>query len=66
MFKWTKIAYEEEHKDMMRLTFGILHLVAMAPAPEFKTSLPEVIDLMLETGKTKELHSMFVAIFYVC
>ena len=51
---------------MMRLTFGILHLVAMAPAPEFKTSLPEVIDLMLETGKTKELHSMFVAIFYVC
>ena len=62
VLKWTKIAYEEESKDMISLTFGILHLVAMAPAPEFKALLPEVIDLMLETGKTRELQSTFVAI----
>ena len=66
VFKWAKIAFEEEHEDMMSLTFGILHSVALAPAPEFKDSLPEVIDLMLETGKTRELSSKMIEDYYYC
>ena len=47
---------------MMHLCYGILHSVGSGSTPtEFKTCLPEIVDLMLESGKFNELYCKFMS-----
>ena len=57
VLRWAKISLEEEHENMMRVCYGILNWVGAGATPtEFKTCLPEIVDLMLESEKFSELY----------
>ena len=57
IFHWIKIAVEEDHDDMVNWNFGMLQWIGISPPAELKDTLPEIIDLMLETEKYQELQS---------
>ena len=55
VLRWAKIAIEEDHTDMLRIFFGILSWIGLSPSADFKDSLPEFVDLMLESEKCQDL-----------
>ena len=56
ILRWAKISQEEDHDDIMMVCFGILSWIGAGETPkEFKTSLPEIVDLMLGSDKYSQL-----------
>ena len=59
VFRWGKVAADEEHKELKRVIFDILHYLSHHPPVEFKRYLPDVIDLMLKTQYCRVLDSKY-------
>ena len=59
LIKWAKIAAEENHKGVLRLTFDPLSTISKETPVEFKEYLPDIIELMLETQRVCTLDGKF-------
>ena len=59
ILRWAKIALEEDHEEMMGVTFGMINTIGQSAPAEFKESLPKVLDLMLESDKCQEFYRKY-------
>ena len=60
LLRWAKIALAEEHDDLTDLTFRMISTMGRAVPKEFKTDLPQIVDLMLETDKCDDLACKYI------
>ena len=61
VFRWAKLAVEDEHERMTNVTFGYISSVGQAACPEIKHILPEIVDLLLETKNTSDLFGKIIS-----
>ena len=60
LLRWAKIALAEEHDDLTELTFRMISTMGRAVPKEFKTDLPQIVNLMLETDKCDDLACKYI------
>ena len=60
IIRWVKIAHADDHDDMMNVCFGVLNWVGLGTPMELKSSLGELIDLMLASEKCNEMYCKYL------
>ena len=55
ILRWAKLAVKQKQNNMAGVLFSLLSLIGMSAPTSMKDSLPQLMNLMLDSGRTGEM-----------
>ena len=55
VLRWAKLAVKQKQNNMTNVLFSLLSLIGMSAPTSMKDSLPQLMNLMLDSGRTGEM-----------